>query len=166
MRTSVWLCDDMILCVCHYVPLCNCVMMWYCVYPLCNCVMIWYCVYVITYLFVIVWWDMILCVCHYVAFLCESLLCCCCVPVLAEAVLQPVFNELTFNLESFNPAFTSCLLMVRARRQTHVLCCQPFVRCSQASVLASTWSPATLPVKPRACSWYVRGVRRSCFSDC
>lgn len=30
----------------------------------------------------------------------------------AEEVLGPVFNELTFNLESFNPAFTSCLLMV------------------------------------------------------
>jgi hypothetical protein len=29
-----------------------------------------------------------------------------------EAVLRPVFNELTYNLESFNPAFTSCLLMV------------------------------------------------------
>lgn len=30
-----------------------------------------------------------------------------------EAVLRPVFNELCFNLESFNPAFTSCLLMVQ-----------------------------------------------------
>ena len=30
----------------------------------------------------------------------------------AEAVLTPVFVELCFNLESFNPAFTSCLLMV------------------------------------------------------
>lgn len=30
----------------------------------------------------------------------------------AEAILRPVFNELTYNLESFNPAFTSCLLMV------------------------------------------------------
>ncbi|KAG2482514.1 hypothetical protein HYH03_018559 [Edaphochlamys debaryana] len=30
-----------------------------------------------------------------------------------EAVLRPVFNELTFNLESFNPAFTHCLLMVQ-----------------------------------------------------
>eukprot|EP00200_Dunaliella_tertiolecta_P001522 CAMPEP_0202350582 /NCGR_PEP_ID=MMETSP1126-20121109/7595_1 /ASSEMBLY_ACC=CAM_ASM_000457 /TAXON_ID=3047 /ORGANISM="Dunaliella tertiolecta, Strain CCMP1320" /LENGTH=335 /DNA_ID=CAMNT_0048942579 /DNA_START=38 /DNA_END=1045 /DNA_ORIENTATION=+ len=30
-----------------------------------------------------------------------------------EEVLRPVFNELTFNLESFNPAFTSCLLMVQ-----------------------------------------------------
>uniref|UniRef100_A0A7S0WIL9 Uncharacterized protein n=1 Tax=Chlamydomonas leiostraca TaxID=1034604 RepID=A0A7S0WIL9_9CHLO len=29
------------------------------------------------------------------------------------AVLRPVFNELCFNLESFNPAFTSCLLMVQ-----------------------------------------------------
>ncbi len=33
--------------------------------------------------------------------------------VAAEAVLRPVFNELCFNLESFNPAFTHCLLMVR-----------------------------------------------------
>ncbi|MEW5296772.1 MAG: hypothetical protein WDW38_007586 [Sanguina aurantia] len=30
-----------------------------------------------------------------------------------EAVLGPVFTELTFNLESFNPAFTSCILMVQ-----------------------------------------------------
>lgn len=30
-----------------------------------------------------------------------------------EAVLTPVFVELCFNLESFNPAFTSCLLMVQ-----------------------------------------------------
>ncbi|GFR50020.1 hypothetical protein Agub_g12170 [Astrephomene gubernaculifera] len=30
-----------------------------------------------------------------------------------EAVLRPVFNELCFNLESFNPAFTHCLLMVQ-----------------------------------------------------
>ncbi|GLC44659.1 hypothetical protein PLESTB_001330700 [Pleodorina starrii] len=30
-----------------------------------------------------------------------------------ESVLRPVFNELCFNLESFNPAFTSCLLMVQ-----------------------------------------------------
>lgn len=30
-----------------------------------------------------------------------------------EAVLRPVFNELTYNLESFNPAFTTCLLMVQ-----------------------------------------------------
>ena len=30
-----------------------------------------------------------------------------------EAVLRPVFVELCFNLESFNPAFTSCLLMVQ-----------------------------------------------------
>lgn len=30
-----------------------------------------------------------------------------------EAVLGPVFHELTYNLESFNPAFTSCLLMVQ-----------------------------------------------------
>lgn len=30
----------------------------------------------------------------------------------AESVLRPVFNELCFNLESFNPAFASCLLMV------------------------------------------------------
>lgn len=28
-------------------------------------------------------------------------------------VLRPVFVELTYNLESFNPAFTSCLLMVQ-----------------------------------------------------
>ncbi|GFH25136.1 uncharacterized protein HaLaN_23050, partial [Haematococcus lacustris] len=28
-----------------------------------------------------------------------------------EALLRPVFAELTFNLESFNPAFTSCILM-------------------------------------------------------
>lgn len=34
----------------------------------------------------------------------------------AEAVLRPVFNELCFNLESFNPAFTHCLLMVRKGR--------------------------------------------------
>ncbi|KAG1660731.1 hypothetical protein FOA52_003040 [Chlamydomonas sp. UWO 241] len=30
-----------------------------------------------------------------------------------EAVLTPVFKELCYNLESFNPAFTSCLLMVQ-----------------------------------------------------
>ncbi|KAL6762772.1 hypothetical protein V8C86DRAFT_2510759 [Haematococcus lacustris] len=30
-----------------------------------------------------------------------------------EALLRPVFAELTFNLESFNPAFTSCILMVQ-----------------------------------------------------
>eukprot|EP00877_Chromochloris_zofingiensis_P008465 jgi/Chrzof1/3872/Cz13g11260.t1 len=30
-----------------------------------------------------------------------------------ESVLRPVFNELCFNLESFNPAFASCLLMVQ-----------------------------------------------------
>lgn len=30
----------------------------------------------------------------------------------AASVLRPVFRELCFNLESFNPAFTSCLLMV------------------------------------------------------
>lgn len=36
----------------------------------------------------------------------------------AEAVLRPVFSELCFNLESFNPAFAACLLQVRqqARR--------------------------------------------------
>lgn len=28
-------------------------------------------------------------------------------------MLRPVFAELTYNLESFNPAFTSCLLMVQ-----------------------------------------------------
>jgi hypothetical protein len=28
----------------------------------------------------------------------------------AEAALRPVFNELCFNLESFNPAFAACLL--------------------------------------------------------
>lgn len=32
--------------------------------------------------------------------------------VLAEAVLRPVFNELCFNLESFNPAFAACVLQV------------------------------------------------------
>jgi hypothetical protein len=31
----------------------------------------------------------------------------------AEAALRPVFNELCFNLESFNPAFAACLLQVR-----------------------------------------------------
>jgi len=31
-----------------------------------------------------------------------------------EAKLAPVFNELTFNLESFNPAFTSVLLKVQS----------------------------------------------------
>eukprot|EP00878_Enallax_costatus_P016110 GHUV01016892.1.p1 GENE.GHUV01016892.1~~GHUV01016892.1.p1 ORF type:complete len:241 (+),score=73.76 GHUV01016892.1:110-832(+) len=30
-----------------------------------------------------------------------------------EAVLRPVFNELCFNLESFNPAFAACLLQVQ-----------------------------------------------------
>lgn len=30
-----------------------------------------------------------------------------------ESVLRPVFNELCYNLESFNPAFTSCILMVQ-----------------------------------------------------
>ncbi len=37
-----------------------------------------------------------------------SAVCLCAVPI-----LRPVFAELTYNLESFNPAFTSCLLMVR-----------------------------------------------------
>lgn len=30
-----------------------------------------------------------------------------------ESSLRPVFNELTFNLESFNPAFAACVLMVQ-----------------------------------------------------
>ncbi|GBF99470.1 hypothetical protein Rsub_12138 [Raphidocelis subcapitata] len=30
-----------------------------------------------------------------------------------ESVLRPVFNELCFNLESFNPAFAACVLMVQ-----------------------------------------------------
>lgn len=29
------------------------------------------------------------------------------------SVLEPVFSELCVNLESFNPAFTACLLMVQ-----------------------------------------------------
>ncbi len=41
-----------------------------------------------------------------------------CCPLVAEAVLRPLFNELSFNLESFNPAFTSCLLMVRGTHHT------------------------------------------------
>ena len=36
-----------------------------------------------------------------------------CAPV-AESKLRPVLNELAFNLESFNPAFTAVLLKVRA----------------------------------------------------
>lgn len=37
--------------------------------------------------------------------------CACCASRLpAEAALRPVFNELCFNLESFNPAFAACLL--------------------------------------------------------
>ena len=35
----------------------------------------------------------------------------------AEAVLTPAFVELCYNLESFHPAFTSCLLQVG--RRTH-----------------------------------------------
>lgn len=35
----------------------------------------------------------------------------------AEAALRPVFNELCFNLESFNPAFAACLLQVRVAGQ-------------------------------------------------
>lgn len=31
----------------------------------------------------------------------------------AESALRPVFNELCFNLESFNPAFAGCLLQVQ-----------------------------------------------------
>lgn len=30
-----------------------------------------------------------------------------------ESVLRPVFNELCYNLESFNPAFTACMLQVQ-----------------------------------------------------
>lgn len=30
-----------------------------------------------------------------------------------QGLLTPVFMELCYNLESFNPAFTSCLLMVQ-----------------------------------------------------
>ena len=33
--------------------------------------------------------------------------------VSAEAKLRPVLNELAYNLESFNPAFTAVLLKVR-----------------------------------------------------
>lgn len=36
----------------------------------------------------------------------------------AEAVLRPVFNELCFNLESFNPAFAACLLQVNEHSVT------------------------------------------------
>jgi hypothetical protein len=36
-------------------------------------------------------------------------------PCGAEAALRPVFNELCFNLESFNPAFTACLLQASSR---------------------------------------------------
>jgi hypothetical protein len=43
---------------------------------------------------------------------CICKLLCACVAT-AEAVLRPVFNELCFNLESFNPAFAACLLQVR-----------------------------------------------------
>eukprot|EP00878_Enallax_costatus_P032746 GHUV01036010.1.p1 GENE.GHUV01036010.1~~GHUV01036010.1.p1 ORF type:complete len:261 (+),score=79.21 GHUV01036010.1:174-956(+) len=39
--------------------------------------------------------------------------CCLLHPLPAEAVLRPVFNELCFNLESFNPAFAACLLQVQ-----------------------------------------------------
>jgi hypothetical protein len=41
MRTSVWLCDDMILCVCHYVPLCNCVMRYDIVCMSLRCFFVW-----------------------------------------------------------------------------------------------------------------------------
>ena len=43
-------------------------------------------------------------------------------PARAEAVLKPVFNELCYNLESFNPAFTSCLLMVGALTHYRLTC--------------------------------------------
>lgn len=33
--------------------------------------------------------------------------------LLSESALRPVFNELCFNLESFNPAFAACLLQVQ-----------------------------------------------------
>jgi hypothetical protein len=75
------------------------------------------------------WWTLLCCCC-----------CCCCCCRLAgltiwlnpqssvpqntlppkqiietESALRPVFNELCFNLESFNPAFAACVLMVRRR---------------------------------------------------
>jgi len=34
-------------------------------------------------------------------------------PPLPESALRPVFNELCFNLESFNPAFAACVLSVQ-----------------------------------------------------
>ena len=44
----------------------------------------------------------------------EACLICMLLPALPapEAVLTPAFVELCYNLESFNPAFTSCLLQV------------------------------------------------------
>jgi hypothetical protein len=36
-----------------------------------------------------------------------------------------VFNELCFNLESFNPAFAACLLQVRHSAGSHSSCMSP-----------------------------------------